>query len=136
MTGPNFFSLHQLFEQQYKELTDAIDELAERIRALDEPAPGSYTQFSKLSHIKEAIGIYTSQEMIQMLHEDQLLLIQTLKKGIEAGTRLADLATVDLLTKRVEVHEKNAWMLNSLLASENANLWTSAIENRHKKLIN
>lgn len=114
VTGPNFRGLHLLFEEQYNDLFAAIDEIAERIRALDEHAPGSFKAFAKLSKIKEAADeTPTSAAMVKELAKDQDTLIATLTKTIEAAQKAGDEATADLLIGRVAVHEKNRWMLKS-----------------------
>lgn len=116
VTGAMFSSLHLLFEGQYMELATAVDEIAERIRALGFPAPGSYEQFSKLASMKEETGVPSAEKMISQLVEGQQTLIQTTKKVFQAAEPAADQPTLDLLTRRMQIHEKNAWMLRSLLA--------------------
>jgi starvation-inducible DNA-binding protein len=115
VTGPMFQTLHLLFEQQYTELASAVDEIAERIRALDFPAPGSYAEFSKLTKIKEAAKIPSANEMITQLVQDQELLIHTARELFPLVEKAQDQATLDLLTRRIQIHEKNAWMLRSHL---------------------
>jgi starvation-inducible DNA-binding protein len=111
VTGPQFHSLHAMFEQQYTELAGAVDEIAERIRALGFPAPGSYAQFARLASIQEEGGVPTAEEMIRALAKDQEAVVRTAR----AIFPLADEPTADLLTGRMKVHEKTAWMLRSLL---------------------
>lgn len=114
VTGPNFRGLHLLFEEQYNDLFAAIDEIAERIRALGEHAPGSFKAFGKLSGIKEAADeTPTSAAMVKELAKDQDTLLSTLGKAIEAAQKAGDESTADLLIGRVAVHEKNRWMLKS-----------------------
>ncbi|MBM3618809.1 MAG: DNA starvation/stationary phase protection protein [Alphaproteobacteria bacterium] len=114
VTGPNFRGLHLLFEEQYNDLFAAIDEIAERIRALGEHAPGSFKAFSKLSGIKEAADESpTPAAMVKELAKDQDTLLATLGKAIEAAQKAGDEATADLLIGRVAAHEKNRWMLKS-----------------------
>ncbi len=116
VTGAMFQSLHTLFENQYQELADAVDEIAERIRALDCPAPGSYAAFSKLTTVKEATTVPDTKEMISQLITDQEIIIRTARDLFPAVESSHDQATLDLLTRRMLIHEKNAWMLRSLLA--------------------
>lgn len=115
VTGPMFTTLHTLFETQYTELAAANDEIAERIRALDAFAPGSLAEFSKLSVVKEARGRSTAKEMIQTLVADQRAVARAAHEVIDAAEKAGDQATVDLGTRRVNIHEKNAWMLQSHL---------------------
>ncbi len=115
VTGPMFQTLHLLFEQQYTELALAVDEIAERIRALDFPAPGSYAAFSKLTKVTEAIHTPAAQDMITTLVHDQELLIERARELFPLVEKAQDQATLDLLTRRTQIHEKNAWMLRSHL---------------------
>ena len=115
VTGPMFNSLHTMFEVQYTELALAVDEVAERIRALGAFAPASYTEFSKLSTVREETGRPDATEMIRMLVADQELVAEAARRLIEAAEAARDQASADLATRRVEVHEKNAWMLRSHL---------------------
>jgi len=115
VTGPMFQTLHDMFEQQYTELAEAVDEIAERIRALGSPAPGSYTQFSRLTSIPEETGTPDAQEMIRQLVADQETVVRTAREVFPAVDRANDEPTADLLTRRMQVHEKTAWMLRSLL---------------------
>ena len=115
VTGPMFQTLHLMFEQQYTELALAVDLVAERIRALGHPAPGSYAQFSKLSTIPEATAIPKAEDMIRQLVEGQEALGRTLRKVFPTAEKASDQVTIDLLTQRMQVHEKTAWMLRSLL---------------------
>jgi len=118
VTGPQFNSLHLLFETQYTELADAVDEIAERIRALDFPTPASYAEFSKLTSIKEAAGRNPpkAEQMLEQLVKDHEIVIHTARTLFPQVEKAGDQATVDLLTRRIEIHEKNAWMLRSHLA--------------------
>lgn len=113
--GTLFYSLHELFEQQYKEMAEAIDEIAERIRILGMTAPGSFTDFQQLSSIPESQDIPNAKEMIQRLIDGNLALSRNLYSIIKQAELSADFPTVDLLTRRMTVHEKNAWMLKSIL---------------------
>lgn len=115
VTGPFFDSLHLMFERQYTELGEAVDQIAERIRSLGERAPGSYTEFTKLSAIKEVTGVPSWRQMIQTLLEANETVIRTARAGFSAAAKASDEATADLLTQRLQVHEKAAWMLRSLL---------------------
>jgi starvation-inducible DNA-binding protein len=115
VTGPMFQTLHLMFEQQYNELALAVDLVAERIRALGHPAPGSYAQFSKLSSISEATGVPKAEDMICQLVEGQEALVRTLRNVFPTAEKASDQVTLDLLTQRMQVHEKTAWMLRSLL---------------------
>jgi starvation-inducible DNA-binding protein len=115
VTGPMFTTLHTLFEQEYTELALAVDEIAERIRALGAPAPGSYTEFARLTALKEAQGVPPAAEMVRELVHDQVLVTQAAQVVIKAAERAGDDATADLGVRRMQVHEKNAWMLRSHL---------------------
>ena len=115
VTGPSFNSLHLMFETQYNDLADAVDEIAERIRALGFRAPGSYKEFGELTTIEEAEGTPSAEEMIKQLVLGQEKIIATIRKIMPEVEADHDPATVDLLTRRSEIHEKNAWMLRSSL---------------------
>lgn len=113
--GPMFNTLHLMFEQQYTELAQAVDIIAERIRALGEPAPGSCAAFAKLSSIDEEEDVPTAEEMIENLVKGQEAVVRTARSIFPASERANDEPTADLLTQRMQVHEKNAWMLRSML---------------------
>ena len=115
VTGPMFSTLHLMFEQQYTELAAAVDLVAERIRALGHPAPGSYAQFGRLSSVPEETGVPRAEEMVRQLVDGQETVARTARKAFPVAERAADQVTMDLLTQRLQVHEKNAWMLRSLL---------------------
>jgi starvation-inducible DNA-binding protein len=115
VTGPMFTTLHTLFETQYTELALALDEIAERIRALGAYAPGSFAEFSKLSVVKEETGKPEAKEMIVNLVSDHEAISEAARRVIEAAEAAGDQATADLGTRRVDVHDKNAWMLRSHL---------------------
>ena len=115
VTGPQFNSLHLMFEGQYTELALAVDLIAERIRALGEPAPGSYSAFAKLSSIKEAEGTPAADDMLRILAEDQLAVVRTARAVFPLADAAHDEPTADLLTQRMQVHEKTAWMLRANL---------------------
>ena len=115
VTGPMFNTLHLMFEQQYNELALAVDLIAERIRTLGFPAPGSYSEFSKLSSISEAPSSTPSaEEMIRLLTEGNEAVVRTARNIFAAVDQSQDESTADLLTQRMQTHEKAAWMLRSL----------------------
>ena len=116
VTGPMFQTLHVLFETQYTELSLAVDLIAERIRALGEFAPGSYKEFAKLTSIKEADGIPSAEEMIKDLVKGQEAIAKTARSIVPVADEASDEVSLDLLTQRMTVHEKTAWMLRSLVA--------------------
>lgn len=115
VTGPMFNTLHLMFETQYTELAAAVDEIAERIRALGVPAPGTYKDYSRLSSIKETDGVPSAEEMIALLVQGQEAVTRTAREVFEAAEKASDQPTADLLTQRMQVHEKTAWMLRTLL---------------------
>lgn len=115
VTGPMFSTLHALFEEHYTELATAVDEIAERIRALGVAAPGSYQQFSELSSIEEETGVPAAEEMIAQLVQGQEAVVRTARSVFPAVEAAHDEPSADLLTQRMQIHEKNAWMLRSLL---------------------
>jgi starvation-inducible DNA-binding protein len=115
VTGPMFQTLHLMFETQYNELALAVDLIAERIRALGFPAPGSYAAFSKLTSIQEEEGAPSAQQMIQKLLEGQETVTRTARSVFPLVEEVNDQPTADLLTQRMQIHEKTAWMLRSLL---------------------
>lgn len=114
--GPMFNTLHLMFETQYNELALAVDAIAERIRALGHPAPGSYAAYSKLSTIKEETGVPKAEDMIKQLVEGQEAVARTARAVFPAADKAADEPTADLLTQRLQIHEKTAWMLRALLS--------------------
>jgi len=113
--GPMFTTLHTLFETQYTELALAVDEIAERIRALGAPAPGSYAAFSRLTDIKEAEEVVPAIAMLEQLAADQDTLVRTAGGVLAAAQEAADEVSADLAIQRMQVHQKNAWMLRSHL---------------------
>lgn len=115
VTGPMFSTLHTLFEQQYTELAIAVDDIAERIRALGIKAPGSYQAFAKLTRIEEETGEPDAEEMIRQLVIAQETVVRTAREVFPLAEEASDEPTADLLTQRMHLHEKNAWMLRSLL---------------------
>ena len=116
VTGPMFQTLHLMFETQYNELALAVDLIAERIRALGFPAPGTYGEFAQLSSIKEEAGVPNAQDMIRLLVEGQEAVVRTARSVFPIVDQANDEPTADLLTQRMQTHEKTAWMLRSLLA--------------------
>ena len=116
VTGPQFNTLHQMFEQQYTELATAVDEIAERIRALGVKAPGSYSAFAELTNVAEGNGAETAEEMIRQLVLGQEAVVRTSREVFPSAEDANDEPTADLLTQRMQIHEKNAWMLRSMLA--------------------
>lgn len=117
VTGPMFQTLHTMFETQYTELATAVDLIAERIRALGFPAPGTYSEYAKLSSISETPGVPKAEEMIRLLVEGQEAVVRTARSLFPLLEEANDEPTADLLTQRMQIHEKTAWMLRSLLES-------------------
>lgn len=115
VVGPNFISLHTLFESHYTELATAVDDIAERIRALGCVAPGSYKQFSALTNVKEATSVPPANDMIAQLVEAHETVIQTARDAFEVVSKTRDEVTAGLLADRMTVHEKTAWMLRSMI---------------------
>jgi len=113
--GPMFNTLHLMFMGQYTEQWNALDLIAERIRALDFPAPGTYKEFSKLATVKEVEGVPKATEMIRLLVAAQEATARTARDLFPVVNKANDQPSADLLTQRIEVHEKTAWMLRSLL---------------------
>lgn len=115
VTGPLFNSLHLMFEQQYNELALAVDAIAERIRTLGYPAPGSYSEYAELSSIKETREVPEAQEMVRLLVEGNEAVVRTARSIFPIAEKANDESTADLLTQRMSIHEKTAWMLRSML---------------------
>ena len=115
VTGPHFHSLHSMFEEQYTELAGSIDVIAERIRAIGFFAPGTFTEYAKLSNIKEEEGIPEAMEMVVNLTKANEQVLQTAREALPACEEAGDEASLDLLTQRLHVHSKVAWMLRSTL---------------------
>ncbi len=113
--GPYFYSLHKMFEEQYLELAAAIDEIAERIRALDSYTPASFSQFANLSSLKEATSEINAESMVQKLLKDHETMVEHAAMIIVKAQKVHDESTADLLIQRQKVHEKTAWMLKSSL---------------------
>ncbi len=116
VTGPMFNTLHLMFEQQYTELWGAVDLIAERIRSLGAFAPGSYAQFADLTSIDEADGVPTAEEMVRDLVKGHEAVARTARTAFGVADDANDQPTADLLTQRLEIHEKTAWMLRSMAA--------------------
>lgn len=115
VTGPMFQTLHGMFEEHYTELQTAVDDIAERIRSLGEFAPGSYKKFRELSAIEEADDVPSAREMISDLLKGHETVIRTARSVVSNAEKATDEATLDLLTRRIDYHEKTAWMLRSML---------------------
>jgi starvation-inducible DNA-binding protein len=115
VTGPMFNTLHLMFETQYNELALAVDLIAERIRALGFPAPATYREFLRLTSMTEPEGVPGAQDMIRQLVQGQEAVVRTARSLVPIVNKVGDEPTLDLLTQRMQVHEKNAWMLRSLL---------------------
>jgi starvation-inducible DNA-binding protein len=118
VTGPQFNSLHNMFMAQYTEQWTALDEIAERIRSLGHPAPGTYKEYVKLASIKEVEGVPAAMDMVALLVEAQEATARTARKLLPLVAEANDQPTADLLTQRLNVHEKTAWMLRSLLQED------------------
>jgi starvation-inducible DNA-binding protein len=116
VTGPMFTTLHTLFETQYTELALAVDEIAERIRALGAIAPGSYTEFAKLAAVQEAKRVPKALDMIRQLADDSDTVAETAEALVASAQKASDEASADLGIRRIQVAQKNAWMLRSHLA--------------------
>ena len=116
VTGPMFNTLHLMFETQYNELALAVDAIAERIRALGYPAPGTYKEYAKLSSIAEEEGVPEATDMIRKLVEGQEAVVRTARSLFPVINAAGDEPSADLLTQRMQTHEKTAWMLRSMLA--------------------
>lgn len=115
VTGPMFQTLHLMFETHYTELALAVDAIAERIRSLGEFAPGSYAAFGRLTSIKDADGVPPALKMVEELVLGHEAVVRTARSLFAATDKAGDEATADLLTQRIQIHEKTAWMLRSLL---------------------
>lgn len=113
--GPMFNTLHLMFMTQYTELWMALDAIAERIRSLGYPAPGTYKDFAALTSIEEIDGVPEAMDMVRMLVKGHEAVARTVRKAFPAAGKAGDESTADLLTQRLQVHEKTAWMLRSLL---------------------
>jgi starvation-inducible DNA-binding protein len=115
VTGPQFRALHAMFEEQYTELAGAVDEIAERIRALGHPAPGSFAKFRELTSIEEDPGVPSAEEMTRQLAVGHEAVDRTARNVFGLAEGAEDQVTMDMLVERMQIHEKSAWMLRSLL---------------------
>jgi starvation-inducible DNA-binding protein len=115
VTGPRFVELHLLFERQYNEIWLALDEIAERIRALGEAAPGTHREFAALSSIPEPKGVPSAKAMVTQLLEGHAAAAATARRAFAVAEEAGDQVTMDLLTRRIDAHEKTSWMLRSTL---------------------
>jgi starvation-inducible DNA-binding protein len=113
--GPMFNTLHLMFMDQYTELWNALDAIAERIRSLGYPAPGTYAEFARLTSIEETEGVPEAMEMVRLLVAGHEAVARTARATFPAAEKGGDESTADLLTQRLQIHEKTAWMLRSLL---------------------
>jgi starvation-inducible DNA-binding protein len=113
--GPMFQTLHQMFMEQYTEAWNAIDLVAERIRSLGHYAPGTYREYLELARVKETPGVPKAHQMVKLLIDGQEAVVKTARELLPLAERADDQPTLDLLTQRMQIHEKNAWMLRSLL---------------------
>ena len=114
VTGPRFHDLHLLFEGHYMELATAVDEIAERIRALDEPAPGTYAAYAKLSSIKEEEGVPSAEKMVKILTAGHEQVVRTAREALSLAQKAKDESSASLVGDRMRLHEKVAWMLRSM----------------------
>jgi len=113
VTGLQFRELHLMFEEHYTELAIAVDDIAERIRTLDVPAPGTYKEFAKLSSVKEVDGVPSSAEMVELLTKGHEQVIKTCRKVLKTAQSVDDESTASLVSDRMRIHEKTAWMLRA-----------------------
>ncbi|WP_299879047.1 Dps family protein [uncultured Cocleimonas sp.] len=113
VTGMQFRELHLMFEEQYTELATAVDDVAERIRTLDVPAPGTYIEFSRLSSIAEVEGVPSSTEMVELLTKGHEQVIKTCREVLKIAQEFEDESTASLVSDRMVIHEKTAWMLRA-----------------------
>jgi starvation-inducible DNA-binding protein len=120
VVGPHFQALHLMFEKQYEDLADAVDLIAERIRALGFPAPATYSQFVQLSSIQETEGVPEALEMVRILVEGHEIVVRTARLALPVVERVDDQPTMDLIAERMNTHEKTAWMLRSILEDKPA----------------
>ncbi len=129
--GPMFQTLHVMFMDQYTELWNALDEIAERIRSLGFPAPGTMAEFAKLSSIRETEGVPSAEDMVRDVIIASQTVTRTAREVLDLADKANDQPTIDLMTQRLQIHEKNAWMLRSLL--ENGSSETVSASKRKKK---
>ncbi|MEE9448069.1 MAG: Dps family protein [Arenicellales bacterium] len=114
VTGPHFRELHLMFEEHYTELALAVDEIAERIRTLDVPAPGTYAEFVKLSSIQETQGVPAASEMVEILTQSHEAVVKTCRKVLKVAQAADDESTAAVVSDRMRIHEKTAWMLRAI----------------------
>lgn len=114
VTGVQFRELHLMFEEHYNELALAVDEIAERIRALDVPAPGTYKAFAELSSINEVEGVPSASEMVRILTQGHESVVKTCRKALKVAQDANDESSSALISDRMRVHEKTAWMLRAM----------------------
>jgi starvation-inducible DNA-binding protein len=116
VSGPNFYGLHKLTQDQYEDLYGAIDEIAERIRSLGQIAPASYRAYGEMGRIRDAESAPTPEAQVVTLVRDNGLLCQTLRDALETAEEHDDVVTADLLTQRLSRHEQNGWMLRMIVS--------------------
>ena len=116
VVGPMFYGLHNLTEKQYQDLAEAVDDIAERIRAIGFMAPGSFAQFTQMASIKEEVGTPNAHDMIAQLAEGNEICARKLRVAASEADKVDDVKTADLLTERIGQHEENIWMLKAMLA--------------------
>jgi starvation-inducible DNA-binding protein len=116
VTGSQFRELHLMFEEHYNELATAVDEIAERIRTLGVAAPGTYRSFAELSSIKEVEGVPESKQMIEILNHSHESVVITCREALKVAQQADDESSAALISDRMRIHEKTAWMLRSLIA--------------------
>lgn len=114
VTGPQFRDLHLMFEEHYTELAVAVDDIAERIRTLGVAAPGTYKMFAQLSSIKEVEGVPSAKEMVQILNHGHELVVKTCREALKIAQEGDDESSVALISDRMRIHEKTAWMLRAI----------------------
>jgi len=115
VTGPQFQTLHMMFEEHYTELAQAVDDIAERIRTLGVPAPGTYKSFADLSSIEEVDGVPSAMEMVEILTHSHEQVVKTARTALEKAQEGGDESSAALISDRMRVHEKTAWMLRAML---------------------
>jgi starvation-inducible DNA-binding protein len=113
VNGPMFRNLHLMFEEEYMDLRDAADAIAERILSLGNPAPASYAEFGRLASVTDEEGVPEAMDMVRRLVEGHETIIRTARGVVAAAEEAGDVATADLVTSRIEIHEKTAWMLRA-----------------------
>jgi starvation-inducible DNA-binding protein len=116
VTGPHFKSLHLMFEEQYSDLSSAIDLLAERVRAMGAKVPATYAKYAELTHLEEGHEDLPAEKMIAELLRDQHIIVKTFSNVLKSAQEIGDEVTATIVTDRIEIHQKNAWMLESSLA--------------------